>query len=272
MIRSKGARRRPVFGSSFELNPVRSLGRRALEGAARRTSVSVRRRKHVPFGVRWCDDLAYYLGSQRPCHFIDVGAHEGHVALQFNHSFPNSEIHAFEPMPGNFEKLAQNLEGTGAVLVNAAVGRKSGRATLFEGESSETAGFGAVGRPHEVAVVSLDEYSRDGIDSTIDLLKIDTEGHELPVLEGASNLLERGLVKHILCECDFDPARNEPHGNFQHILAFLQPRNFRVVAFYCGGVDDVGWHWGDVLFRYSEPTRLLNPDPGRISGSPFRKA
>ena len=172
----------------------------------------------------------------------------------------------------NFAKLARNLEGNGMVLNNAAVGREQGRATLFEGESSETAGFGAQGAPVEVAVISLDEYAQGTIDDTIDLLKIDTEGHELAVLEGTSHLIERGLVKHVLCECDFDPGRNEPHGNFQELMAFLQPRNFRVVAFYCGGVDEVGWHWGDVLFRHSEPTRLEKPNPERISAPPFRTA
>lgn len=48
---------------------------------------------------------------------------------------------------------------------------------------------------HEVPVRTLDEIADMLTLSRIDLLKIDTEGHELEVLHGARKLLAAGLIR-----------------------------------------------------------------------------
>ena len=95
------------------------------------------------------------------------------------------------------------------------------------------------------------------------ILKIDVEGHELNVLRGAARAIEDRRVDFVLCECEFEPREGEPHGDFFEIFEYLSTRNYRVVSFYTGGVDQNGWRFGDVLFKLSEP------DDGHFMNAPL---
>jgi hypothetical protein len=48
---------------------------------------------------------------------------------------------------------------------------------------------------HQITLRTLDDLAQDLQLSRIDLLKIDTEGHELEVLRGARRLLSDGLIR-----------------------------------------------------------------------------
>jgi FkbM family methyltransferase len=227
--------------------------------------VAVRRLRNVPFGVDWVEDAAHYLGPGARV-FVDVGANEGQTALRLLARYPGAEVHSFEPVPETFERMRRRLAGTGVRAVQSAVGDRVGRATLFLGDGSEHSGFDAGGEEVEVDVTTLDEYAARALRAPIDLLKVDVEGHEAAVLAGASGLLEAGRVRLVVCECDFERRPSEPHASFDDVFGFLRPLGFRVVAFYCGGVDELGWRWGDVLLRH------VSADEGRqcVAVSPFR--
>jgi hypothetical protein len=138
-----------------------------------------------------------------------------------------------------------------------------GTARFHLGPDSGRCGFRAIGPSLEVRTVRLDTYADEqGIDH-IDLLKIDTEGHEPAVLRGADQLLRSSRIDHVLAECEFTERGDEPHGSFAEIHAILAPLGFRVVSFYTGGVDELGWRWGDVLFR-----RVGTVTPSRVAISP----
>jgi len=65
----------------------------------------------------------------------------------------------------------------------------------------------------------------------IDLLKIDTEGSELRVLEGAGGLLGESRIRAVYAECKF--VRNEsPHVLFEDIDRHLTDRGFFFSGFY----------------------------------------
>jgi hypothetical protein len=85
------------------------------------------------------------------------------------------------------------------------------------------------------------------------------------VLKGAQRTLSERRVDFILAECDFFPRPGEPHGDFAEILELVSTHGYRVVSFYTGGVDDLGWVWGDVLFVEASRSR-----GGRVAGSPIR--
>jgi hypothetical protein len=58
-----------------------------------------------------------------------------------------------------------------------------------------------------VSVASLDDFCKRHSIRSIDLLKLDAEGHELPILRGASGLLRDGAIRAIQFEfggCDLD--------------------------------------------------------------------
>jgi hypothetical protein len=111
------------------------------------------------------------------------------------------------------------------------------------------------GEKLEVRAITVDEYAQDqGVDR-IDLLKIDTEGHEEAVLRGSVEQLERASIEFVLCECEFTERPEERHADFRAVQDLLAPFGYRVVSFYTGGVDNLGWLWGDVLFRYAPGER-----------------
>jgi FkbM family methyltransferase len=135
-------------------------------------------------------------------HYIDVGAHIGYlVSLAAECVGPSGRIDAFEPNPETFAKLDAAVRDLGdqsaAITVRqAAVGAEEGEATLHlpagpdAHQSSEASlaggdGFSATTR---VPVIRLDDLPFQG---EVRLLKIDTEGYELSVLQGARRLLDR---------------------------------------------------------------------------------
>jgi FkbM family methyltransferase len=222
--------------------------------AIRRMGLDLRLRRSVPFGVRWEDDLAYCLQGRSPEVIVDVGAHYGETAQRMVSRFPSARLHCFEPMPESFRRLCRAVEGLDVVCVQAALGDEVGTATMGAGASSLTSGFAASGPGIEVAVQTLDAYVHRSAIASIGLLKVDVEGYEPAVLRGASGLLQAGRIDHVLCECEFVHRPDEPHGDFDEVVALLGPHGFRIVSFYTGGIDALGWRWGDVLLRRIDPS------------------
>jgi FkbM family methyltransferase len=219
-----------------------------------------------PFGVSWVADLQYCLGGASLGVAFDVGAHHGETALELARSFPGVRVHSFEPVPASFAALREATVGLPVSCVNAAVGHVDGRARLRVAEDSGRSGFRARGAPLEVRTLTLDAYAAAEEIERIGLLKIDAEGHEPWILRGARGLLGDGRVDHVLAECEFAERRDEPHGDFGEILALLAPLGYHVVSFYTGGVDDLGWRWGDVLLRRTQAGRT-----GWVVSSPHQE-
>jgi FkbM family methyltransferase len=231
--------------------------------------LSVQRLDNIGFGADLRDDLLHYLGPGRHL-VIDVGANEGQTATWLLERFPDAEIHSFEPVPATYEVLQRTVAGTGVRTVNSAVGASCGQETMYvSGTSGTNSLHGKSGEPTQVEVTTLDTYAGDSVSRQIDLLKIDTEGHEVAVLEGAEGLLSSGRISHVLAECEFERGPHEPHGDFTEIFALLRGHGYNVVAFYCQGVDDLGWRWGNVLFRRVTPEMVAGQRQADFAMSPF---
>ena len=133
---------------------------------------------------------------------VDVGAHVGYFALTSASPVgPGGAVYAFEPDPHNFALLTANVDvnrATNVVCVPKAVSSRSGRATLFQDRSNHGAHTLAeanietrLGGRTDVDTVSLDEYFGGLGDGRVSLIKLDTQGAEGLVIEGARGLLER---------------------------------------------------------------------------------
>jgi hypothetical protein len=73
------------------------------------------------------------LAGQAAPVIFDVGANEGITTRRFLSSFPSATVHAFEPHPGLFAKLAAAFPGSENVVLN-----QCGLALLRELERSKT--------------------------------------------------------------------------------------------------------------------------------------
>jgi hypothetical protein len=81
--------------------------------------------------------------------------------------------------------------------------------------------------------VTVDQFCAErGVDR-LDLLKIDTEGHELEVLEGASQTLQARGVRFVFLEFEtLNPIPGATGGALGPCAARLEPLGFRLVATY----------------------------------------
>lgn len=144
---------------------------------------------------------------------LDVGANNGKWlrSLHSHLATNRPEYHIFECAPYCFEHLERNTRDIDNLTFNkTAVSDGVGRLTLFLSESgSGLASLHARGdtsvhqheyRELEVDTIDLDSYAEAKSLQTIDVLKIDVEGHELAVLNGAERLFSSKSVNVALFE------------------------------------------------------------------------
>lgn len=148
---------------------------------------------------------------KRGCVAVDIGANIGYFTVILSDCVGKTGVvHAFEPDDDNFSKLKTNVEGNrlaNVKLVNKALANSSKRITLYRCE--ENAGMHSVwprqsdSKGHEVEAMTLDDYFCRP-DDVIDFLKMDIEGAEYGVLEGASRVVSRSA--NLVMVTEFCPA------------------------------------------------------------------
>lgn len=130
--------------------------------------------------------------------YVDVGAYVGTYSLFFSLFCPASTVYSFEPQPDIYQKLRQNLEINGitnCVPYNVALSNHTGKGKPGRwGEDEKNRGGTAfLEGEGEVEAITL-----DSLNLNVSVMKIDVEGKELSVLEGARNTLLN--VQHLFIE------------------------------------------------------------------------
>jgi FkbM family methyltransferase len=176
---------------------------------------------------------------------VDVGANIGLYCCIAAHRAPAAaKIVAFEPVPENLGYLRRNLEqnemAARVMVEERAVGQASGNIEIYLLEGS-TARHSASAKnvlnsttSITVPAVSLDGYLQRKLgDRPIDLLKVDVEGYESAVLQGALRTLREGkptlfieFVPDNLVNCGFRPDEflDLVFGIYDDVLVVDEPR------------------------------------------------
>lgn len=146
---------------------------------------------------------------------FDVGANAGfYTLLAASRVRPNGTVVAFEPLADNVRFIQRHVHINRlnqVRVVQAAVGSTNGTAR-FQPHISRAMGRLSDSGSMQVDIVSIDTLCEAGTIPDPTLIKIDVEGAELGVLEGASRVLRRtkptiflathGAEAHRTC-CDF---------------------------------------------------------------------
>lgn len=170
---------------------------------------------------------------------FDIGANVGQTTRQIRSVWPEVQVHAFEPVSSTFARLEENLGADPAVTLHRlAFGSRPGRARMLAMPGGVMNRI--VDRPvgnamvEEVEVVVGDAFcAAQGIDR-IDILKIDTEGHDLEVLAGFRNMLAERRVAYVEVECGIAPD-NRMHVPFGRLADFLFAFGYGLFNLYAGG-------------------------------------
>jgi FkbM family methyltransferase len=147
---------------------------------------------------------------------LDIGANHGAYAYVLAKLAPDARIFAFEPHPATFGLLASRMKPLpGVQTINRAVADKTGQLKLYDfrledGSTQASLSESAIALyssdivEHTVECTTIDTFMAEyGLDH-VDLLKIDTEGHDLSVLMGAQKALSDRKIGMI--QFEFIPA------------------------------------------------------------------
>jgi FkbM family methyltransferase len=193
---------------------------------------------------RWsdCDTLPQLIGEASTPGarklFLDVGSNIGACAMLM--AANGHRVIAFEPVPQTFRALAAGVAansfapGVQITLVNAAASSQAGVASIFSARGnaghSFTAGAGAqtTTRKPGFSLFQIETVRLDSIvHEPVDLMKIDTQGHELKALQGATRLLTVHGVRTIAFE--YSPLLMEEIGSTPiALLTFLTNHGYAI--------------------------------------------
>jgi FkbM family methyltransferase len=179
-------------------------------------------------------ELAWLARAAAPGDVVaDVGAHHAYFALLMGHWVgPTGKVYAFECLPENAEIGARNValnDARNVEIVRKAIGSKAGTVEIVN-NSGGALGPRAPGVDVlRVEMIALDEFFTG---RPPDLLKIDVEGLEFAVLQGARRcLLARPKIAvEIHCFPFTDPV-----AHVASVLALLPKDDYKYqIAFECG--------------------------------------
>jgi FkbM family methyltransferase len=189
---------------------------------------------------------------------LDVGANVGqNASIMALMAGPRGHVVAFEPHPLLWQTLQQNVAAWQAYdlapiqLVPQGLSSRCGKAYLYEGDdfpgNQGSASLHAppnVVRQHEVTLTTLDAFLPE--DSTIGLAKLDVEGHERDVLQGAAKLLHSGRLRDVIFEA------HQRH-QLSSIARLLEAAGYSVFVLYAP------WH-KPCLISYQDVVQYVPPD------------
>mgnify|MGYP006270482081 CR=1 FL=1 len=197
-------------------------------------------RSHI-VGLSLTDDIRTHGDSIRT--IFDVGAHKGETSLQFARSFPDADIFAFEPVAQNYNRIRKTLERENLTdrvrAVPLALGDRAGEAEINLSDFSSSHSIANSQNRHDSTKIKIDKLDyfcdRNNIGS-IDILKVDTEGHDVKVLKGSENNLSDGRVQYVVCEVTLSDE-NEFFCTFENVRTYLKDQGFRFLALYDQSLD-----------------------------------
>lgn len=204
---------------------------------------------------------------------LDVGANIGYItSLMAAKVGLSGKVIAFEPNPEVYQELQQHIQSwqqqqnwSQIELSSLALSNQEGEGILNiplqnRGEAALVDSVESVAgrslRTYPVKLISLDQFWQDRTEM-ISALKVDVEGHELAVFQGAKKLLNQGRIRDIFFE---------DHAYYPSPATdFLEQQGYTIFRLWKG-------FWRPILrpatynavHRWEPPNYVATRDPERI--------
>ena len=193
-------------------------------------------------GEEWVlDHLKQNNGQIRPFVVFDVGAYTGQYTEKVLAAFGDqAQVYCFEPNEATFKALKSShgakknvrclsfgLSDQEESRVLYSNGETSSMASLYHRRSDNSNIAGD--RIARIPLTTVDLFCKGEKVERIDFLKMDVEGHELKVLNGAKDMISSGRIRHI--QFEFGDCNVYSRTFFRDFFELLKPhyRVFRIL-------------------------------------------
>lgn len=208
-------------------------------------------------GEEWAYGVCRFAGTRRLPVVFDVGAHVGETALYLRRFFPLSEIHAFEFVPATARRLQANVQAWSNIRVHIqALGdiRETMQVPLQSYSkvnslrfAAEPTGPAPIAETLTVAVTTLDSFCAAHGITRIDVLKIDAEGYDLKILQGAAELIAQGQIPFVFTEITFEAI--DAQQQFDPLHRYLTGHGYHLCGFYESYIKDTRLIFCNALYH-----------------------
>ena len=216
--------------------------------------------------IREYSDQQKIVGDKEVTIF-DVGAHQGQTSTLYNNLFKNATIYSFEPSPEAFEVLKKTCEAHKNITpFNIALSNTSGSVKFHLNQSSQTNSLLKTDDRSDktwpvnllntketinIDCVTIDDFVTQNNISHIDILKLDTQGTEYQIIEGAAQTIALKKIKLIYLEIITMPTYSGQK-HFDEVLYLLRSKGFQLFNLYNYSYTEFGeLRQVDAIFIYN---------------------
>jgi FkbM family methyltransferase len=173
---------------------------------------------------------------------IDAGSNIGVFSIFAHYVAPKAKIFAFEPVIKNFKILEKNIEGNGLFdkikIFNVGLGEKKCEKQIMISNqplaTDSTFCDSDFCKNHDkkfttssmVQVLTLDDFIEDNEIDRVDFIKIDTEGYERQILNGAKKIIQKFYP---IISCCAYHLKNDDIEIQKLIKSFAPDYQFRII-------------------------------------------
>ncbi len=205
---------------------------------------------------------------------VEAGAFDGHETQRMLAVWPEATIHAFEPMPGAFEKFEANTMHLPNVhRYQIALSDTTGTSELYVAEKPDRPGmptqassllmpkerllYSPIQFPYTISVptITLDDWAKKNNVLHVDLLWLDMQGYELNALTAARTMLK--TVSAIYTEVGFI-ENYAGQAQYPEVKAWLENAGFVMIG--RDFPDQPTKFFGNALFVQRSLLRACNDD------------
>jgi len=196
------------------------------------------------------DEILQVLIKNEGAIVLDVGANKGQSITRFQKILKKPVIFSFEPLPSQFDEL-KKFENEYIKTFNIALGKKIEKKKFYVNIKDDTSSFLKVNqnsswlksrakafnvnpdkftsREIQVEINTVDNIIKQNNLKKVDLIKIDTQGFEAEVLEGAKENLIKKNIKNVEIELILGEMY-EKRLSFYDIEKYLLPNGYRLIS------------------------------------------
>lgn len=176
------------------------------------------------------------LGREKVRLVVDIGGNQGDYSKIVLKNFPGTKLFIFEPDNMSFKKLKERFKGNAQVFIeNLAVSNHTGEVPFYTNQAGSTLGSLYNRRVSHLNItfnetqkakcIKFEKFWSEKLqEKTVDLCKIDIEGHELEALQGFGNALQH--IKTI--QFEFGKCNIDSRTYFQDFWYFFKENGFEI--------------------------------------------